>query len=161
MTCWRGSVCPPLPAYTCSSAYSTAESHFVTTSGKKINYEYHVVINLEYSLYSPVLIYPNITSAPPPPPVRDVSYGDTSSKRRMIPEKNVRGRYVHTGTHRYASRQGCATLRVLTTYTVKKVIDFPVPRWEVTKQTLPGWEKFNYSRPGRVWLVNSRLGTEK
>jgi hypothetical protein len=33
-------VCPPLPAYTSSSAYSTAESHFVTTSGKKINYEY-------------------------------------------------------------------------------------------------------------------------
>ena len=46
-------------------------------------------------------------------------------------------------------------------YTVKKVIDFPVPSREVTNQTLPGRELFNYSRPGRVWLVTSRLGTEK
>ncbi len=27
--------------------------------------------------------------------------------------------------------------------------------------TLPGREYFNYSRPGRVWLVTSRLGTGK
>ena len=36
-------------------------------------------------------------------------------------------------------------------YTVKKVTDFPVPSRDVTNQTLPGWEKSNYSRPGRVW----------
>jgi hypothetical protein len=44
-------------------------------------------------------------------------------------------------------------------YTVKKVTDFPVPIQDITDQTLPGMEKFNYSRPGRVWLVTSRLGT--
>ncbi len=43
----------------------------------------------------------------------------------------------------------------------KKVIDFPVLSRDVTNQTLPGQEKFNYSRPGRVWLVTSRLGTGK
>ncbi len=31
-------------------------------------------------------------------------------------------------------------------YTVKKVIDFPVPSLDVTNQTLPGREKFHYSR---------------
>jgi hypothetical protein len=46
-------------------------------------------------------------------------------------------------------------------YTVKKFIDFPVPRRDVTDQTLPGREYFNYSRPGRVWSVTSRLGTGK
>ncbi len=47
-------------------------------------------------------------------------------------------------------------------YTVKKVIVFPVPSWDVTNQTLPGRKLFNYSRPGRVrvWLVTSRLGQE-
>ncbi len=44
-------------------------------------------------------------------------------------------------------------------YTVKKGSDFPVP--SRTNQTLPGQEKFNYSWPGRVWLVPSRLGTGK
>jgi hypothetical protein len=37
-------------------------------------------------------------------------------------------------------------------HTVKKVIDFPVPSRDVT---------INYSGPGRVWLVTSRLGTGK
>jgi hypothetical protein len=46
-------------------------------------------------------------------------------------------------------------------YTVKKVIVFPVPRRDVTNQTLPGREKFNYSRAGRVWLLTFRLGTGK
>jgi hypothetical protein len=46
-------------------------------------------------------------------------------------------------------------------YTVKKVIVFPVPSRDVTNQTLPGREKFNYSRPGRFWLVTSRQGTGK
>jgi hypothetical protein len=46
-------------------------------------------------------------------------------------------------------------------YTVKKVIDFPVPSRDVTNQTLPGQEKFNYSRLERVWLVTFRLGTGK
>ncbi len=32
----------------------------------------------------------------------------------------------------------------------KKVTDFPVPSRDVTIQTLPGWEKLNYSRLGRV-----------
>ncbi len=36
-------------------------------------------------------------------------------------------------------------------YTVKKVNDFPVPSRDVTYQTLPGREKFTYSRPVRVW----------
>ncbi len=42
----------------------------------------------------------------------------------------------------------------------KKVGDFP-PRRDVTKQTLPGREQKNLSRPGRVWLVTSRLGMGK
>ncbi len=41
----------------------------------------------------------------------------------------------------------------------KKVGDFPVHSRDVTNQTLPGLELLNYSRPGRVWLVTSRLGT--
>jgi hypothetical protein len=43
----------------------------------------------------------------------------------------------------------------------KKFNDFPVPSQDVTHQTLRGREKFNYSRPGRVGLVTSRLGTRK
>jgi hypothetical protein len=46
-------------------------------------------------------------------------------------------------------------------YTVKKVSDFPIPSRDVTYQTLSGGEYFNYSRPRRVWLVTSRLGTGK
>jgi hypothetical protein len=46
-------------------------------------------------------------------------------------------------------------------YTVKKVIVFPVPSGDVINQTLHGRELLNYSRPGRVWLVTSRLGTGK
>ncbi len=46
-------------------------------------------------------------------------------------------------------------------YTVKKVIDFAVPSRNVTNQTLPGRELLNYSLLRRVWLVKSRLGTEK
>jgi hypothetical protein len=46
-------------------------------------------------------------------------------------------------------------------YTVKNVNDFPVPSRDVTHQTLPGGEYFNYSRPWRVWFVTSRLGTVK
>jgi hypothetical protein len=42
-----------------------------------------------------------------------------------------------------------------------KVSDFPVSSRDVTNQTLPGEEKFNYFRPGRVWLATSRLGTGK
>ncbi len=45
--------------------------------------------------------------------------------------------------------------------TVKKFIVFPVPSRDVTNQTLSGREKFNNSRPGRVWLVTSRLGPGK
>jgi hypothetical protein len=41
----------------------------------------------------------------------------------------------------------------LPTLHYKKVIDFPVPSRDVTNPTL--------SRPGRVWLVTSRLGTRK
>ncbi len=43
----------------------------------------------------------------------------------------------------------------------KKVMVFPVPSEDVTNQTFPGRELSNYSRPGRVWLVTSRLGTVK
>ncbi len=46
-------------------------------------------------------------------------------------------------------------------YNVKKVIVFPVPSRDVTNQTLPGGEKFNYSRAGRVWLLTFQLGTGK
>jgi hypothetical protein len=41
-------------------------------------------------------------------------------------------------------------------YTIKKDYCFPAPS-RATNQTLPGREKFNYSRPGRVWLVTSRV----
>ncbi len=37
-------------------------------------------------------------------------------------------------------------------YTVKKVSVFPVLSRDVTNQTLPGREKINYSRPGRVYI---------
>jgi hypothetical protein len=48
------------------------------------------------------------------------------------------------------------------TYTVnKKVCNFPVPSRDVTDETLPGREKLNYSRLGRVSSVTSRLGTGK
>ncbi len=40
-----------------------------------------------------------------------------------------------------------------------KVVVFPVSSRDVTNQTLPGWELLNYSRPGRLWLLTSRLGT--
>ncbi len=43
----------------------------------------------------------------------------------------------------------------------KKVIVFPVHSRDVTNQSLPGRELLNYSRPGRVWLVTSPLGTGK
>ncbi len=43
----------------------------------------------------------------------------------------------------------------------KNVTDFSIPNRDVTNQTLPGLEFFNYSRPWRVWLVTSRLGTGK
>ncbi len=46
-------------------------------------------------------------------------------------------------------------------YTVKKVSDYPVSSRDVTKQTLPGREKFNHSRPARVWLVTPGLGMGK
>ena len=46
---------------------------------------------------------------------------------------------------------------------LKRVSDFPAPSRDVTNQTLPGREILycNYSRPGRVWSVTSRLGTGK
>jgi hypothetical protein len=47
------------------------------------------------------------------------------------------------------------------THTVKKVIVFPVPSRDVTNQTFPDQELLNYSLPGRVWLVTSRLTREK
>jgi hypothetical protein len=43
----------------------------------------------------------------------------------------------------------------------EKVYDFPILSRDVTNQTLPGGEQFNYSQAGRVWLVTSRLGTGK
>jgi hypothetical protein len=46
-------------------------------------------------------------------------------------------------------------------YTVKKGYRFSLPSRDATYQTLPGWELLNYSQPGRVWLVTSRLGTGK
>jgi hypothetical protein len=49
--------------------------------------------------------------------------------------------------------KGCIT-------SVKKVTEFPVPSRDVTNQTLQACgEYLNYSRPVRVWLVISRLGT--
>ncbi len=42
------------------------------------------------------------------------------------------------------------------TCTLKNVSDFPVPSRDVANRT-----NLNYSRPGRVWLVTSRLGTGK
>ncbi len=47
-------------------------------------------------------------------------------------------------------------MKRMATYTVKKVIGFPVTSREVTNQTLPP-----SSRPGRVWLVTSRLVSGK
>jgi hypothetical protein len=46
-------------------------------------------------------------------------------------------------------------------HTVKKVIVFPVPSRDGIEQILPGRELLNYSWPGRVWSVTSRLGTGK
>ncbi len=52
-------------------------------------------------------------------------------------------------------------MTAVTLHCKKKVSHFPVPSRDVTDQTLPGQEKLNYSRPGRVWLVTSRLGKGK
>jgi hypothetical protein len=49
----------------------------------------------------------------------------------------------------------------LTLCTVKKGYRFSRPSRDVTYQTPPGRELFNYSQPERVWLVTSRLGTKK
>jgi hypothetical protein len=59
--------------------------------------------------------------------------------------------------------EGCKlqSTTVLGIYTVKKGYRFPVPSRYVTNQTLPDREKFNYSRPGRVWLVTSRTGNHQ
>ncbi len=43
----------------------------------------------------------------------------------------------------------------------KKVCHFPVHSRNVTNQTLPERENFNYSRQGRVWFLTSRLETRK
>jgi hypothetical protein len=51
-------------------------------------------------------------------------------------------------------------------YTVKKVSGFPVPSQDVTNQTLPSREQFNYNYiliipgKGEFLLVTSWLGTE-
>jgi hypothetical protein len=39
---------------------------------------------------------------------------------------------------------------ILKNYTIKKVSGFPVRSWDVTYQTLLGWELLNNSRQGRV-----------
>ncbi len=46
-------------------------------------------------------------------------------------------------------------------HSVKKGYLFPVPSRDVTNQTLISRELLNYSRPVRIWLVASRLGTGK
>jgi hypothetical protein len=43
----------------------------------------------------------------------------------------------------------------------KKFLVFPVPSRDVTNQTPPGRELLNYSQPGKVWLVTSRLHRKK
>jgi hypothetical protein len=58
------------------------------------------------------------------------------------------------------SRDFWPFLKFFMTYTVK-VSDFPIPRWDVTNQTLFGRELLNLSPPGRVWLVTSWLRTGK
>jgi hypothetical protein len=50
---------------------------------------------------------------------------------------------------------------IIRLYTVERVFVFPVPSWDVTKQTLPGRELLHYSQQERVWLLTSRLGTGK
>jgi hypothetical protein len=46
-------------------------------------------------------------------------------------------------------------------HSVKKVIVFPVPSRDVTNENLPGRKLLNYSRPGRIWFVTSRLESGK
>jgi hypothetical protein len=61
-------------------------------------------------------------------------------------------------------QQGDIIFFYVTSYNVKKIIVFPVPSQVVNNQTLPGQDLIliiNYFRPGRVWLVTSRLGTGK
>ncbi len=44
----------------------------------------------------------------------------------------------------------------------KRLVIFPSPASrDVAYQTLLGREKLNYSRPGRVWYVTSRMGSGK
>ncbi len=74
---------------------------------------------------------------------------DSTLRSQMLGEKQVFHRLSSVKKH---NLYGC---------TVKKINYFPVPSRDVTDQTLPGREKFNYSRPGRVWPVTSRLGTGK
>ncbi len=43
----------------------------------------------------------------------------------------------------------------------KRLSISPVPSRDVINQTLPVRENLDYSQPGRVWFVTSRLGKEK
>jgi hypothetical protein len=57
--------------------------------------------------------------------------------------------------------QLCLTLRKNHEYTVKKGLPFSRPQPGCHRPNSPWQEYLNYSRPGRVWSVTSRLGTGK
>ncbi len=52
-------------------------------------------------------------------------------------------------------------LSILSLHCKKRLAIFYVPSRVVANQTLPCRELLNYSLPGRVWLLTSRLGTGK
>ena len=71
----------------------------------------------------------------------------------LVLEDKKEYRYVHTVkiyVQKYIKHQQ-------TLHCKKKFRDFSVPSRDVTNQTLPGKELFNYSRPGKVCLVTSRV----
>jgi hypothetical protein len=91
-------------------------------------------------------------------PVLDEIVSQTDPVFEQVVYGMVRARRRRTLKHREGEGEGAehhahhpppAHLLAQVVYTVKKVIVFPVSSRDVTDQTLPGREYFNYSRPGQ------------
>jgi hypothetical protein len=87
-------------------------------------------------------------------------YKKTFSGGTLFEERNVAHDCVSNDLELPAPSPPPPLIFVFMVYTVKKVSDFHFPSRDITIQTLPGRELLNYSRPGRVFKVTSRLGRE-
>jgi hypothetical protein len=94
---------------------------------------------------------------PPPPPSRQLI--QAKSQIIIISETMYDNKHYSLGL--YQPQRGALELMKMHCSLNKKISDFPVPSRDVSNQTLPDREKLIYSRPVRVWLVTSWLGTGK